>query len=377
MPRGAHTYDVTVLPGDGIGPEVVDATRPVLEAAQERFDLHLELEDRECGAQYFNKTGEEWGQGTRQAAEEADAVLLGAIGWPGVTREDGEIAGAGVVFGLRFGLDLYANMRPARLFEGVPHKVHGDFEQVWDDELVDMLLIRENTEGLYTPARGQLERGGTSEVAIDNNVTTRKGAKRVIRRAFERAEDRDGCPEDGTSRVTCVDKANVLDSSRLFREIFEEVAEEHPHIETDFAYVDAFTQWLVRAPEHYDVCVTTNMLGDIVTDLAAVLQGGMGMAPAGNVGEDHAMFEPVHGSSPKHAGNDEVNPTATILASSMMLDWLGRQHSDQRARDAASAVERAVAGVLAEGETITYDLGGDARCSKVGQAVAERVAEGA
>jgi 3-isopropylmalate dehydrogenase len=372
MPAGAHTYDVTVLPGDGIGPEVVDAALTVLEAAQEAHDFHLELEEHDCGAKHYERTGEEWAPGAREAAEAADAVLLGAVGWPGVEREDGEIAGAGVVFGLRFGLDLYANVRPTKLFEGVPHKVHGEFADVWSPDLVDLVTFRENTEGLYTPARGTLERGGVREVGVDNNVVTRKGAERVIRRAFEKAEDREGCPKDGTSRVTCVDKANVLESSRLFREVFEEVAREHPQIETEFAYVDAFTQWLVREPEYYDVCVTTNMFGDIVTDLAAVLQGGMGMAPAGNVGDEGAMFEPVHGSSPKHAGKDEVNPTAAILASSMMLDWLGREDGDERLREASQAIEAGVADVLADGPR-TYDLGGDARTSEVGEAVAGRV----
>ena len=372
MPTGAHTYEVTVLPGDGIGPEVTDASLTVLEAAQQAHGFHLELEEHECGAKHYERTGDEWAPGAKQAAEEADAVLLGAIGWPGVERDDGEIAGAGVVFGLRFGLDLYANVRPTELFEGVPHKVHGEFDRVWEPDLVDLVMLRENTEGLYAPARGVLERGGVREVSVDNNVITRKGAERVIRRAFRKAEDREGCPKDGTSRVTCIDKANVLDGSRLFRGVFEEVAEEFPAIETDFAYVDAFTQWLVREPEYYDVCVTTNMLGDIVTDLAAVLQGGMGMAPAGNVGDEGAMFEPVHGSSPKHAGKDEVNPTAAILASSMMLDWLGREHGDDNLRQASSAIEDAVADVLAEGPR-TYDLGGDARTSEVGEAVAERI----
>jgi 3-isopropylmalate dehydrogenase len=372
MPTGAHTYDVAVLPGDGIGREVVDAALEVLDAAQEAHDVHLATEEHECGAQYYDETGREWAPGVEDACEDADAILLGAVGWPGVTREDGEIAGAGVVFGLRFGLDLYANVRPATLYPGVPHKVHGEFEEVWEPGLVDTVLVRENTEGLYTPARGQLRRGGASEVSVDNNVITRKGARRVIERAFEIAHDRDGCPDDGTSRVTCVDKANVLSGSKLFREVFDRVAEDNPTIEPDHAYVDAFTQWLVREPEYYDVCVTSNMLGDIVTDLAAVLQGGMGVAPAGNIGDDHAMFEPVHGSSPKHAGKDEVNPTATILASALMLDWLGREEGDDRLREAADAVEDAVKATLAEGPR-TYDLGGNAGTSEVATAVAERV----
>ncbi len=376
MARSAHTYTIAALPGDGTGPEVVAATEAVLEAAQERFDVHLDWTEHACGAQHYKGHGEEWAPGALEAAQEADAILLGAIGWPGVRLPDGNIAGAGVVFGLRFGLDLYANLRPCKLFEGVPHKIHGAFQRIWDPSLVDMVILRENTEGLYTPARGTLSRGGIDEVAVDNNLITRKGCQRVIQKAFELAQDRSGAPSDGQQRVTCIDKANVLAGSRLFRQVFEQVASDHPAIETDFAYVDAFTQWLVRSPEYYDVCVTTNMLGDIVTDLAAVLQGGMGMAPAGNVGDENAMFEPVHGSAPKHAGKDKVNPTACILAGGMMLDWLGKQHADERMREAAQAIEDAVAGVLAEGKTITYDLGGSAKTSDVGRAAADAIREG-
>ncbi len=375
MPTGAHSYEIAVLPGDGTGREVTAAALDVLEATQEAHDIHLELEEHACGAQHYQETGSEWAPGAREASEEADAILLGAVGWPGVRRDDGEIAGAGVVFGLRFGLDLYANVRPTRLYPGVPHKIHGDHQRVWEPHLVDLVIVRENTEGLYTPARGQLSRGGISEVSVDNNVITRKGAKRVIETAYEIAQDRDGCPKDGTGRVTCVDKANVLSGSRLFRDVFDEVANQHPAFEADHAFVDAFTQWLVREPEYYDVCVTTNMLGDIVTDLAAVLQGGMGMAPAGNIGDEHAMFEPVHGSSPKHAGKDKVNPMAAVLASGMMLDWLGREHGDERCRSAADAIEQAVADVLRKGKPLTYDLGGDAATSTVGDAIADRIRE--
>ncbi len=352
---------------------MTQAAVEVLEAAQEAYDVHLETERFACGAQHYKDHGSEWAEGAFEATKAQDAILLGAIGWPGVNLPSGDIAGAGVVFGLRFGLDLYANVRPAKLFDGVPHKIHGDFQQVWRPDLVDMVILRENTEGLYTPARGTLERGGHAEVAIDNNVITRKGAERLIRKGFELAQRRDGAPGDGTTRVTCVDKANVLEGSRLFRGTFEEVAMGFADVETDTAYVDAFCQWLVRSPEYYDVCVTTNMLGDIVTDLAAVLQGGMGMAPSGNIGDEHAMFEPVHGSSPKHAGKDKVNPMAAILAGGMMLDWLGEQHGDERCLEAGQAIEDAVAAVLADGKPLTYDLGGQAKLSTVADAVAGKL----
>ena len=239
----------------------------------------------------------------RPPPERADAILLGAVGWPGSFLPNGDIAGRALGLGLREGLDLYANVRPCRLYPGVKHRISGAFREVWSPEHVDMVIVRENTEGLYTPARGRLRRGGDTEVAVDTRVITRKGAERVIRYAFELARQRPrGAPEDGVKRVTCVDKANVLEGCRFFREIFEQVGREYSEIEREYAYVDAFTQWLVRNPEHYNVAVATNMMGDIITDLASVLQGGMGFAAGGNVGTDHAMFEPVHGSAPSTRG---------------------------------------------------------------------------
>src|SRR5207247_9476180 len=218
---------------------------------------------------------------------------------------------------------------------------------------------RENTEGLYTPARGFLSRGGIDELAVDSRIITRKGAERVIRYAFELSTRRKGAPSDGTHRVTCVDKSNVTAGCKLFRRIYDEVAAGYPDIRKDYAYIDAFQQWLVRSPEAYDVAVTSNVFGDIATDLAAVLQGGMGMAAGGNIGDAHAMFEPIHGSAPKHAGRDEVNPIAMILAVQMMLDWLGRRKKDKALRDAAVAVDAAVASHLREGQAITCALGGE------------------
>ena len=368
------SYRIALLPGDGTGPEVLAQGEKVLRAAEERYGLSLDLQRYDCGAQYYAKTGREWEEGGLEACKEADGILLGAVGWPGVNLPDGNIAGAGVVFGLRFGLDLYANVRPCRLYPGVRHNISGTLQQVWRPEHVDCVIIRENTEGLYTPARGWLERGGQVEVAVDNNVITRKGSERVIEYAFRLSEQRQrGAPKDRKRRVTCIDKSNVLRGSQLFRLVYDEVAARHPGVERDYAYVDAFCQWMLRQPEFYDVAVATNMMGDIVTDLAAVLQGGMGMAAGGNIGDKHAMFEPIHGSSPKHAGKDSVNPMATILALQMLLDWLGHRKGDRKLLEAGQAVERAVMEVCAEGKTLTYDLGGSARCSEVGSAVVARL----
>jgi 3-isopropylmalate dehydrogenase len=368
-------YKVALLPGDGDGKEVLAEGRKVLDVVADMHGLHLQYEEFACGGEYYLQHGKEWEpEAFPYCRNEADAILLGAVGWPGANLPDGNIAGAGIVFGLRFGLDLYANVRPTKLYPGVKHKIGSDFMDVWKPRNVDFVIIRENTEGLYTPARGALTRGGVTEVAVDNNVITRKGSERVTRYAFELSKRRNkGAPKDGKKRVTCVDKSNVLRGSQLFREVYDEVAKGYPDVERDYAYIDAFTQWVVRNPEGYDVAVTTNMMGDIATDLAAVLQGGMGMAASGNIGDRHAMFEPIHGSAPKHAGQAVANPVATILAAQMMLDWLATRHDDRKLREASVTIEKAVAAVLAEGKALTYDLGGQAKTHECGDAVARAV----
>ena len=210
-------------------------------------------------------------------------------------------------------------------------------------------------------------------MAVDSRVITRKGAERVVRFAFELAKTREGAPADGKSRVTCVDKSNVVAGDRLWRKVYDEVAARYPGIMKDYAYIDAFLQWVIRSPENFDVAVAPNEFGDIATDLAAVLQGGMGIAAGGNIGDAHAMFEPIHGSAPKHAGQDKVDPIAMILAVQMMLDWLGARKSDAKLVAAAKGVEAAVASVLKEGKVLTYDLGGTGKCSQVGTVIAKRV----
>jgi len=366
-------YKLVLLPGDGTGPEVMREAVKVLDAVEAAFGVRFDKVPFPIGGQYYLETGAEWPDGTFESCKAADAILLGAVGHPDAVLPNGELAGIGVLFGLRFGLDLYANVRPTKLYVNVPHKVHDGFKQVWDVGKVDFVIVRENTEGLYTPTRGFLTRGGIDELAVDSRVITRKGAQRVARFAFELAKTREGAPVDGKRRVTCVDKSNVTAGCKLFRKVYDEVATGYPDIARDYAYIDAFCQWIVRAPEFYDVAVTSNMFGDIATDLAAVLQGGMGMAAGGNIGDAHAMFEPIHGSAPKHAGKDVVNPIAIVLATQMMLDWLGRRKGDKSLREAAVAIESAVESVLKEGKHVTYDVGGSAKCSEAGTAIAKAV----
>jgi len=368
------TYDIVVLPGDGTGPEVVREGEKILTALAEGGPAPWRLRSFPGGAQYYQKTGREWEPEAEAATQTADAILLGAVGWPGISLPSGDIAGAALVLGLRQRLDLYANVRPCRLYPGVQHRISGTFKQVWEPKSVDMVIVRENTEDLYAPFHGRLRRAEETELAIDTRVITRKGSERVIRTAFEIAQRRDrGAPEDGVRRVTCVDKSNVMEGCRFFRETFDRVAAEYSGIERDYAYVDAFTQWIVRNPEHFNVVVATNMMGDIITDLASVLQGGMGLAAGGNIGDGHGMFEPVHGSSPKYAGRNQVNPFATFFAVEMMLRWLGDRHQDAGLIGQAERLEKALAGSLADGRARSYDQGGHATTSEVGDRVAEAI----
>jgi 3-isopropylmalate dehydrogenase len=366
----ARKYRIAVLAGDGVGCEVVPEALKVLRAVEEVSSLNFEFINVDGGATYWLKTGrrEEWSPEAYSICRESDAVLFGAVGIPGVCYPDGTSVGNKVIFSLRFGLDLYANVRPVKLYEGVPCPLVGR-----KPKDVDFVIVRENTEDLYVPIRGFLERGEARELAIDVRVVTRKGAERVIRYAFELCRRRRGAPIDGGRRVTCIDKSNVLRGCLFFRQVFNEVAGNYPDIERDYAYVDAFTQWIIMKPERYDVCVTTNMFGDIVTDLTSVLQGGMGMAPSGEIGDGKAMFEPVHGTAPDIAGKGIANPIATILSAKMMLEWLGDRYGDSSAKIGASRIEEAVRRVLAEGRVRTPDLGGASKTSEVGDAVVSMV----
>jgi len=268
------------------------------------------------------------------------------------------------VLGLRSQLDLYANVRPVQLFAHVRHKISGTFNNVWSPENVDMVIIRENTEGFYKQQK-EWERSINNNEVIDQRVITRKGSERVIKFAFNLANKRNGAPVDGKARVTCVDKSNVLNGCRLFREVFNSVATAYTTVEPDYAYIDAFTLALLQKPEHFDVVVTTNLFGDIITDLAAVLQGGLGMAPSANLSDTHGLFEPVHGSAPDIAGKGKANPIAMILSTQMMLEWLGEKKNEGDMQVASKALFNAVIKYLKKGKSLPYDLGGDAKTTEV------------
>ena len=384
-------YNIAILPGDGTGREVALEAQKILETIVQNTNIGFEFTEIPCGGQNYKETGEEWAEGSFEfCRDEADAIFLGAIGHPGSYLPNGDLAGGSVILGLRSGLDLYANVRPVKLFDGVMHKVHGKFRQIWQPNMVDMTILRENTEGLY---HSLLKRASNraqgleeyvipevefpdlqGEVVYDPRPISSHGTERLVKMGFEISKTRNGAPSDGVSRVSCIDKSNVTRGCQLFRRTFDKVAENYPGISTDYGYIDAFTQWITRTPEHYDVVVTSNMFGDIATDLASVLQGGMGMAGSGNIGDKHAFFEPVHGSAPKYSGMNKVNPIASVNSIQMMMDWLGRKNNNQEIINVASAIEESVSEHLKEGKHLTYDLGGDSTCSMVGDLISQRLA---
>jgi 3-isopropylmalate dehydrogenase len=356
-------YQIAVLPGDGIGPEVVGEAMKVAEVVARRAGARLEFAEYEAGAGLYQRAGVSMPQEVYDACDQSDAILLGAIGLPGVRLPDGTEVTGEAVLRLRFGFDLYAGVRPIRLYPGVPSPLAGAEEYG-----INYVVVRENIEGLYA-SRG----GGTitrDQVATDTIVQTRSGTERIVRYAFELARKRSGSVANGQKTVTCVDKANILRSYVFFRRVFDEVAADYPDVMTDYAYVDAMSLYLVQAPERQDVLVAENMFGDILSDLGAATIGGLGFAPSADIGDHHGLFQPSHGTAPDIAGQGIANPIATILSAGMMLTWLGERDADGALVEAGEAVERAVAQVIAQPRHRTPDAGGAARTTDVGDAVA-------
>ena len=347
-------YAIALLPGDGIGPEVVGEARRVLErvVALGGGEVDLEFEMFDVGAGTWRRTGEAISDDSFAACASADAMLLGAVGLPDVRHPDGREAGSDAMFRLRFDLDLYAGIRPLKLHPGSPTPLADVGAGI------DYVIVRENVEGVYAGRHGGSRVVG--EVAADTSIVTRAGTTRIVREAFELAARRSGAPADGVSRVTCVDKANVLASYAFFREVAGEVAASYPGIAFDTRYVDAAALELVRSPSSFDVVVAENMFGDILSDLGAATIGGLGVAPSADVGARHAVFQPTHGSAPDIAGTGVANPLATILSAALMLDWLGRRRDDAAAARAAGWIEAAVSEAIRSGTALTPDLGGSA-----------------
>ncbi|MBM3457723.1 MAG: isocitrate/isopropylmalate dehydrogenase family protein [Armatimonadetes bacterium] len=357
-------YRIAVLAGDGIGPEVIrEGVRVLTAAVQDARDTELVLEELPAGAGEYRKGGKPLPDHTLARCREADAVFLGAMGLPDVRWPDGTEMVPQIE--LRFVLDLYAGIRPIRWYPGVPavlaQKRPAD---------VDFVVVRESTEGLFASLGGGVVL--RNEVATDQQVITRKGTERVCRAAFRWARRR-AATRGRAGRVTCVDKANVFRSMAFFRQVFYEVAAEFPDVAAGHEYVDACAMKLVRQPEQFDVLVTENMFGDILSDLGPGLIGGLGLAPSADLGDTAAVFQPTHGTAPDIAGQGLANPLATILSGAMLLDWLGDRRHDPELRAAGAKIEQAVEQGLQSGDLRGPDLGGSLTTEQIGERVATAV----
>ena len=372
-------HNIALIPGDGIGPEIIDEGKKCIETLAELFDFKLEWTEFPYGAEYYLKNKIVLPDGALDEIGKCESIFLGAVGDPrvqtGILEKD-------LLLALRFHFDQYVNLRPIKLYPGVDtplkDKDHND---------INFYVVRENTEDFYVGfgtrfsskehnATFNLKRNTLpnpkyslsvkqdedAEQAVQLGIISRAGSERVIKYAFELAQKK------GLNRVTSVDKANVLTSCYgLWRDVFTEVSKNYPNIETEFSFVDAITMWFVKNPEHYKVVVTPNMFGDIITDLGAMIQGGMGVAPGGNINPDGvSMFEPIHGSAPKYKGTGVANPIATILAGQLMLEEINEEK-------AADVLENAVINVLKEGKSVTKDLGGTSKTNDVGDRIVEEI----
>jgi len=352
------TYNIGVIPGDGIGPEVVSEGVKVLHTLMKEEGFDCNFVEYPFSGEYYLKTKELVPESVVEEWRSLDAVYLGAIGHPDV--EPGLVERS-VILGLRFGLDLYINLRPIKLYSAklCPLKDKGP-------EDIDFVVVRENTEGLYAQIGGILRKDTPDEVATVIGVYTRKGVERAIRYAFElafeRAKGRDRPPQ-----VTLVDKANAVRAHDIWTRTFSDVGGEYSDVKQDHAYVDACCMWMVKNPEWFDVIVTTNLFGDIITDLGAMLQGGMGIAASGNLHPGKtSMFEPIHGSAPKYAGQNVACPLGAIMAVSMMLEYLGEKKASIR-------IENSVAFLLSTGKIPSADARSGLSTTQVGDLVKETI----
>lgn len=338
------TYRIAVIPGDGIGIDVIHAAVQVVKVLSQCFNIAIELDEFDYGADKYLREHISFGPPDLEKMRQYDAILLGALGDPRVP--DMKHA-TDILFGLRFGLDLYANIRPIRPLDArlCPLK---------DSQNINFTVIRENTEGLYAGSGGILRKGTPYEVAIQEDINTRMGVERIIRFAFEYAEN------NGKFRVCMSDKSNALRYGHdIWLRTFEEIAKEYPDIESSHLYVDALAMQMVKRPQQFEVIVTCNMFGDIISDLGAQLQGGLGMAPSGNVHPGQvSMFEPVHGSAPKYARKNVANPMAAILTAGMLFDHLGE-------KNAGTWLEKAVIAAIQE-KVVTQDIAPYLEASPIG-----------
>ena len=371
-------YKIPVIPGDGIGPEIIREGQKALEAAGEHFGFDIDWIEYPHGADHYLETGELISEDTLKELSQYRAIYFGAIGderiKPGVLEK-------GILLTIRFFLDEYVNLRPIKLLEGV-------WTPLKDKKAkdIDFVVVRENTEDFYIGIGGRAKKGrskqtlevernlynvkfgldinsDSEEIGYQLGLISKEGTRRVIGYAFELAQQR-------KKHLSSVDKANVLsDIYGFWREEFTSIGNEYPDVKTDFNFVDAITMWFVKNPEWFDTVVAPNMFGDIITDLGAIIQGGLGLAPGGNINpEGTSMFEPIHGSAPKYKGQNRVNPIATIWAGALLLDQIGEN-------EASSAIVRAIEQNIVNGNVKTYDMGGSNTTSDVGDDIARLIKE--
>ena len=357
MKRMSKSYRIAVIGGDGVGPEVTNQALKSLSSASDRFGFSYTTTDYDLGGRRYLTTGEILPDSVMTELADHDAILLGAIGTPEVPPG---VLERGLLLKMRFAFDQYVNHRPVKLFEGVPTPIAG-----LTPDRCDILVIRENTEGMYVGAGGMLQRGTAHEVATQESLNTRMGTERIIRYAFDQAMNR-------SKHLTMCHKTNVLNfAGDLWQRTFDEVAADYPEVATDYVHVDAMCLYLVTTPERFDVVVTDNLFGDIITDLGAAIQGGMGLAASGNLNpsrEHPSMFEPVHGSAPDIAGKGWANPVAAVLSVAVALTHLGEQ-------EAAMAVEDAAASILPTmGSMAGPEMGGST--DELGDRIAAALREG-
>jgi 3-isopropylmalate dehydrogenase len=360
-------FEIAVFEGDGIGPEITAPTVNLLRQLAARSpDYELNFHSVPAGAAHYAKTGESLPSDSLAVARDADAILLSAMGLPDIRYDDGTEIAPQIELRKRFG--LFAGVRPVRVLPGgiTPLKLP-------EGQGIDFVLIRESTEGLFhTQGTGEV----TKDEARETMLITRDVSEKLFRFAFDLAAQRKKQGR-GTGRVTCVDKANVFRAFAFFREIFDAEAARHPDLSADHAYVDAMALWMVQKPWEFDVLVTENMFGDILSDLGAGLMGGLGLAPSADIGLDNAVFQPCHGSAPDIAGQGKANPYAMILSAAMMLEWLGTRNGVEAMRADGERLARAVDVQIASDTMLTVDLGGTARTDEAASAVGAALFDGA
>jgi 3-isopropylmalate dehydrogenase len=357
------TFDIAVLPGDGIGIEIMDACTRILEVVQEvNGGFRLLLKPLDAGASYYQASGEDISQESFEETRAANAILLGAMGLPNIRYPDGTEIAPHLRMRKEFG--LFAGVRPVKSYPKMPNILADSRAKD-----IDVVILRESTEGLFAYSNSGVVEDDC--IARDILEITRPNCERFFDFAFELALQRKSEGRPGV--VTCVDKANVFRSMAFFRKVFNERARKYPEISTEYRYVDAMALDLVRQPWKFDVLVMENMFGDILSDLGAGIVGGLGLAPCGEIGIRHALFQPAHGSAPDIAGTGVANPTAMFISAAMMLEWLGHQHEVRACRSAGQLIRNAVLSGYEEGEIRPFEFGGTSRTMDIAHVVQRRL----